>query len=402
MCEKYKKEAQEINKERTNQLKDQIVIFNLSESFADPSRLTGVKLKNNPIPNIQKIKKDNTSGIMLSSNYGGGTANIEFMTLTGLATCNFTSTLQVPYTQLVGKMKTVPSIVQQFPEAVAIHPYKGTFYNRKTVYKKLGIDRYYFLGSEYKIINQKKNENSKYLSDETAYDNALKQINNSNKSGLFINLVTMQNHSPYNKNVYKNADKFNASGSIFDSATQINLNNYACGLNYTDEAAQKFMKELDKIEKPVTWVFYGDHLPGIYNFLSSDMGKYGLELHETDYFIYSNKYAQEHLGAKRLTTYTNYVSPNEFSAMVAEQTNSKVTPFLALLTHVYQELPATAIPFVLNDDENSEPVMVNQDGKIITNSDLTAKQKELWHDYKLIQYDLTVGKQYSVKYLMYK
>ena len=119
LCEKYKKEAQEINKERTNQLKDQIVIFNLSESFADPSRLTGVKLKNNPIPNIQKIKKDNTSGIMLSSNYGGGTANIEFMTLTGLATCNFTSTLQVPYTQLVGKMKAVPSIVQQFPEAVA-------------------------------------------------------------------------------------------------------------------------------------------------------------------------------------------------------------------------------------------------------------------------------------------
>lgn len=401
LCEKYKNEADEINKERTNQLKDQIVIYNLSESFADPSRLTGVKLKSNPIPNIQKIKKDNTSGIMLSPSYGGGTANIEYMTLTGLATCNFASTLQIPYTQLVGKMKKAPSIVQQFPEAIAIHPYLGTFYNRQAVYKKFGIDKFYYLGSKYKIIDQKKIGKSPYLSDETAYDNALEQIKNSDKSGLFINLVTMQNHFPYDEDVYKDSDKFNGSGASVDEATREKLNNYTYGLNYTDKAAQKFMEELDKIQKPVTWVFYGDHLPGLYGVLASDMQKYGLELHETDYFIYSNKYAQEHLGAKRLTTYTNYVTPNEFSAMVAEQTNSKVTPFLALLTQVYQKLPAITMPFA-TDDDNAEPTMVNQNGQIISSNDLTEEQKELWHDYKLLQYDITAGKQYSIKYSMFK
>ena len=45
------------------------------------------------------------------------------------------------------------------------------------------------------------------------------------------------------------------------------------------------------VRKPITIVFYGDHLPGIYK---NKMLKDGLKLHETDYFIYSNTYAREH------------------------------------------------------------------------------------------------------------
>ncbi|MCQ4948003.1 hypothetical protein NE602_27885, partial [Bacteroides cellulosilyticus] len=70
----------------------QNIIFNLSESFSDPRRVPGIKLAHDPMPNIERLKKNNTSGLMISSGYGGGTANMEYMTLTGLALCNFSPT----------------------------------------------------------------------------------------------------------------------------------------------------------------------------------------------------------------------------------------------------------------------------------------------------------------------
>ena len=80
---------------------------------------------------------------MISSGYGGGTANMEYMTLTGYSISNFSPTMPVPYTQLVGKLKNNPSIVGSFKHAVAIHPYIGTFYNRTTVYPKFGFAKFF-------------------------------------------------------------------------------------------------------------------------------------------------------------------------------------------------------------------------------------------------------------------
>ena len=65
---------------------------------------------------------------------------MEYMTLTGYSVSNFSPTLPVPYTQLVGKLKVNPSIVDSFNHAVAIHPYIGTFYNRTSVYSKFGFE----------------------------------------------------------------------------------------------------------------------------------------------------------------------------------------------------------------------------------------------------------------------
>ena len=51
---------------------------------------------------------------------------------------------------------------------------------------------------------------------------------------------------------------------------------------------RNFLDELNKLDKPVTVVFYGDHLPGIYETASQDTNN-SLALHLTDYFIWSNK-----------------------------------------------------------------------------------------------------------------
>lgn len=337
IAQKYNLEAQKINITRTNSLADQQIVFSLSESFSDPRRVPGLTLSNNPIPQIQGIIKHNTSGLMLSSGYGGGTANIEYMTLTGLNVANFSPTLPTPYTQLV-PFETQPwSFSKLFKTSTAIHPYQGVFYSRTAVYDKFGFQRFFYLGSKYKISSQEKIDRSPYLSDKTSFNNTLKILKET-KQGQFIQLVSMQNHFPYDKDFYDGTEKYTADGPAASSwYSKKVISDFATGLSYTDRYVAEFIKQINQIQQPITIVFYGDHLPGIY--YNNDMIKDGLPLHETDYFIYSNSYAQKH-GALKKMKISQLVSPNDFPALVAKQTNAKVNGYLAFLTKLQEKLPA--------------------------------------------------------------
>ncbi len=389
---KYTEEANKINRSRSNDLNSQTIIFNLSESFANPEKVPGVKLKNNPIPYITSMKQKTTAGAMISSGYGGGTANMEYMTLTGFNLSNFSPTLPTPYTQLVPTMNYHPSLPRMFKSSTAIHPYYGVFYSRIIAYKKLGFDKFMYFGSKYKIHHKYKIGRSDFMSDNTSYLNTLDQIN-SNSDGQFINLVTMQNHMPY-LSQYKNLSKYRAI-KVSEGTDKHGLDTYVTGIHYTDEAVHKFINKIDQINKPITIVFYGDHLPGIYG---NDMAKDGLKLHETNYFIYSNRYARER-GAKNLTQKTNYVGPDNFIAMVLKQTNTKVNWQQALLTKVYEDYPTVALNTNGKEEGNNRGQLINQRGKVVKRNSLTKKQRQLWHDYQLIQYDITAGNHYADKYL---
>lgn len=385
IAEKYEKQAKKINKDRINNLSTQTIIFNLSESLANPNRLKEVELSQNPLSHIDSIKKNTTSGLMISSGLGGGTANMEYMTLTGLPVSNFSPTIATPYTQVVPNSEQTLTINNYFKKSTAIHPYRGSFYSREVVYKKFGFQRFMYLGSKYKLKHKMKIGTNPYLSDETAYRNTLDVIN-SYKNGQFINLVTMQNHLPYS-DYYDNSGDYQVSGDV-DDGEKYNISNYSAGLSYTDKAVQKFIEQIDRINKPITLVFYGDHLPGIYSNIDGN----SLEARETDYFIYSNKYARQH-GAKNLK-HVKYVSPIDFIALTAEQTNSKVSPYYALLTEIQKELPTIKV-YAYNNGKN--PVFVDEKGKTVKYKQLTKKQRRLYNDLKLVQYDLTAGNQYLYK-----
>lgn len=385
LVEKYKKQAEKINKGRTNNLSTQTIVFNLSESLANPNRLKEVELSQNPLSYIDSVKRNTTSGLMISSGLGGGTANMEYMTLTGLPVSNFSPTIATPYTQVVPNSNQTLTINNYFKKSTAIHPYRGSFYSREVVYKKFGFQKFMYLGGKYKLKHKMKIGTNPYLSDETAYRNTLDVIN-SYKNGQFINLVTMQNHLPYS-DYYDNSGDYQVSGDV-DDGEKYNISNYSAGLSYTDKAVQKFIEQIDRINKPITLVFYGDHLPGIYSNIDGN----SLEARETDYFIYSNKYARQH-GAKNLK-HVKYVSPIDFIALTAEQTNSKVSPYYALLTEIQKELPKIKV-YAYNNGKN--PVFVNKKGKTIKYKQLTKKQKRLYNDLKLVQYDLTAGNQYLYK-----
>lgn len=383
LTKKYQNIAFNYNKTRKNDISKQNIIFNLSESFADPRRVPGVSVSSNPISLISSIKSDTTSGLMLSSGYGGGTANMEYMTLTGLATCNFAPTMSSPYTQLVPNQSFINTFVNNFKYAIAIHPYKSDFYNRRSNYKKMGFNRFFCLDSKKSKIKYKKIiGNMEYLSDDTTYKNLIGQLT-TKRNGQFINLITIQNHLPYDKLYKKHSYKVKVS----HGTDKGELENYAMGIHYSDIAVNNAIKKINRMKKPITLVFYGDHLPGIYK---NNMKKDGLVMHQTDYFIYSNKVARKQ-GAIKLKKHTNYVGPNNFIAMTLEQTNSKVTPYQALLTKVWHDLPAFSVD---STGTSTNPQFINEKGKKISFNSLSKKQRSLWHDYVLVQYDLTAGKNY--------
>ena len=57
IVEKYTEEAQTINATRSNDISDQTVIYVLSESFSDPTRISNVNLTTDPIPVIRSVKR---------------------------------------------------------------------------------------------------------------------------------------------------------------------------------------------------------------------------------------------------------------------------------------------------------------------------------------------------------
>lgn len=395
---RYQKEAETINASRTNNLTDSTVVYVLSESFSDPSRVPGLKTNKDSMPNIRKIKAGTTSGLMLSSGYGGGTANLEYMGLSGLSMANFESSLSSPYQQLVPSQHWTPTINQLWGAPVnslGYHPYESSMYSRATNYKKFGFSHFYTLTGPDVIKYQDKIDESPYVSDKSSYDSALEGIK-SGKTNKFIQIITMQNHMPYHE-WYENNDYTaeSTTGTPLGDDEQQSIETYQKGVEITDQATQEFLNELDALDKPVTVVFYGDHLPGIYSSASEDDNN-SLALHLTDYFIWSNK-ASSSQGNK--ASDAAYSSPNFFVAQAADHMNAKVSPYLAFLTEMHSKIAAMEPPLVnkiqgwdrIPEGQNS---YLDQNGNPMSTDDFDKETKQLLADYKLIQYDITAGKNY--------
>ena len=395
---RYQKEAETINASRTNNLTDSTVVYVLSESFSDPSRVPGLKTNKDSMPNIRKIKAGTTSGLMLSSGYGGGTANLEYMGLSGLSMANFESSLSSPYQQLVPSQHWTPTINQLWGAPVnslGYHPYESSMYSRATNYKKFGFSHFYTLTGPDVIKYQDKIDESPYVSDKSSYDSALEGIK-SGKTNKFIQIITMQNHMPYHE-WYENNDYTaeSTTGTPLGDDEQQSIETYQKGVEITDQATQEFLNELDALDKPVTVVFYGDHLPGIYSSASEDDNN-SLALHLTDYFIWSNK-ASSSQGNK--ASDAAYSSPNFFVAQAADHMNTKVSPYLAFLTEMHSKIAAMEPP-VVNKIQGwdripeGQNIYLDQNGNPMSTDDFDKETKQLLADYKLIQYDITAGKNY--------
>lgn len=393
---KYTEQAKQLNQTQTENMTDNTVIMVLSETFSDPTRVPGVSFSEDPMPNIRHVKAQTTSGLMLSPGYGGGTANIEYQALSGLSMANYSSTLSIAYQQLVPSLKWAPTLNQAWDKAngkgssIAFHAYNRNMYFRDLNYKKFGFSKFYATDSTPQLKGLRPLGSAWYASDESFYSEVLKKISSSDQK-KFYQVVTMQNHMPYEDfypdNQFKDED---TSSNLQDDEKQ-NIETYTKGLSYTDQATTEFLNQLNHIDRPITVVFYGDHLPGIYSTAYSSKDNI-LGLHETDYFIWSND-ASKSAGTKLDDVSSAYTSSNYFSAQLASHLNAKVSPYLAFLTKMHETIPAISIPSSAGGNAD-EPVYLDAAGNRINDKQLSKEAKTMLHDYQLIQYDMSVGKNY--------
>ena len=396
---RYADAADAMNETRSEYLDESTVIFVLNESFSDPSRVPGIELNQEATPEVDAIREQTTGGLMLSSGYGGGTANLEYMSLTGMSMANFNSSLTSPYQQLVPSQRWTTSVNQMWGDAensLGFHPYEPSMYSRATNYRKFGFSHFYTLEGDDVIAHRDTIDKSPYVSDAATYRSVLDEVG-STDANQFISVITMQNHMPYND--WYSDNEFTVTNT--DGAEPLGedetreIETYAKGVSLSDKATAEFLDELDAIDKPITVVFYGDHLPGIYSTAGEDQNN-SLALHLTDYFIWSNK-ASTSQGTKNENS--DYTSPNYFIAQAAEHMNAKVSPFLAFLTQMHEHVSAMEPPVVNNIQgwdriPEGQPIYLDADGNPMVESEMDAATRQLLEDYKLIQYDVTAGDGY--------
>ncbi|MDB7512249.1 LTA synthase family protein [Enterococcus faecium] len=372
ITEKYQKLADEKNKAVEEESPN--IVFVMSESFSDPSRLNGVEVSGEPLADYYEVADQTYSGNMLSQNYGGGTANIEFEALTGFSMALFNAQLTTPYTMLVPKMDQLPSIVSalnaQSYQTTAIHPYNTSMYKREDVYQTLGFNQFI---SERTMTYTDTIENNPYISDESAYKEVMTLLKEE-KAPQFIHLVTMQTHMPYNGKY----DRLGYSAEISDGSGTLDLENYLQDISYSSAALKQFTEELKNLSRRTLVVFWGDHLPGIYS--DTIQAKNDKQtLHETQFLMFDSKGKLE-----KQTTQDAITSPFYFAANLMEQTNQTTNGFYQLLLSLEQELPAF------------ERELYYQNGQWYKEAQFNRSQQEIYDEYQLIQYDIVAGKQYSL------
>lgn len=373
VARRYTELADRINADRTGSLDDVNVVLVLSESFTDPTELDGFELGRDPIPRTRSRMASTASGHMLAQMYGGGTANMEFETLTGQSLGLFRPQMLSPYQMLVPEHDDYPSAVGWFHsqghDAIAVHPYRVGMYKREQVYERLGFDEFIH---DTTIRETDTIDENPYISDVAAFDEVLAQIDEHDKP-LLVNLVTMQNHIPVDGNY---DDPVPVSGTDEDQGKRIGQ--YARGLEHTDQALADFLDELEEGPEKTVVLFYGDHLPGIYG-SSVKRDNDGIALYRTPFFIWSSEPAQNVPRALPTT------SPAFFLPLLYDVADAPVPPYLAMLEEVHRHVSALQQGRLL--DGSGEPAK---------ESEIDARTAQLLDDMRLVQFDFSIGRRFAL------
>ncbi|CAM4397301.1 LTA synthase family protein [Saccharibacillus endophyticus] len=236
------------------------IIAIMSEAFWDPTSLSEINFKQDPIPFFHSLQSKFSSGMLLSPVHGGKTANTEFEFLTGNS-MNFLPEGSVAYLNFVNQpLESLASILRkQGYIASAIHTYDNWFWNRNLVYEKLGFNNFvskeFFDNPDYSGV---------FISDQELTDAIKKQINLNDKPS-FIFAVSMENHAMYDVKKYGEITldyNFIDPEGLSNTASE-ELESYSIGINNADKALKSLVEYYEAQDTPTVIAFFGDHLPVI-------------------------------------------------------------------------------------------------------------------------------------------
>jgi len=380
----------QVEEQKKSEVKPNIIMI-MSESFFDPYVIPNVKYSEDPIPNIRKYIKNNYSGKMITSTFAGGTSYIEFEAFTGEPT-EFFPYGTVPYVDLVNQIENSETIQKVLKEngykTIAMHSYERDFYNRDVAYTKLGFDEFYDIETLKTLWNY-----GKYVSDVSLVDNIISKLDeqkkSKNKEPVFVWALTMQNHTPYSTAYYDKENLYvDVEGKTLTDASKDKLKAFVNGLVETDKSMKKLLDYLDKSKEPTVVLFYGDHLPALYE-VYYDAGMVSsidtttwtkdemVKMHTVPFFIYDN-YKKD-----KNTTSNNILGAAFLGNELLNYAEIEKSMFFNFMD-------------TLNYKALRDRIFIDSNGNTFESPSSECQEKV--NEHKLLQYDMIYGNDYISKY----
>ncbi|WP_213523211.1 LTA synthase family protein [Paenibacillus sp. J31TS4] len=347
------------------------VIVMLSEAFWDPTQIKSIKFDKDPLEYLHSLQKDFTHGTLLSPQFGGGTANVEYEVLSGHSN-RFLPQGSLAYIQYVNhRVDSLAGILgRQNYHTAAVNPLDNWFFDSNKVYRNFGFSK--FISSEFFPSTP----DSMFIPDTEVSKIIISEAEKS-QGPDFIFANTMENHWPYYAGKFpENEFKVESLDGSLSTDTKAMLETLAQGVHNAEKSLKLMIDHFSTTKEPTIIVFFGDHLPLLGNdyqayretkFLQDNDPDVLNKLYSTPFLIWNNYLPKEQ--KEEL-----HMSPSFLSPYVLNMANLKGTYYTDYLFDLYKKIPV--IP-----PENYLA------GMNIADSDLRT--------YKLLQHDSMFGEQYG-------
>ena len=303
------------------------------------------------------------SGVMHSSQFGGGTANVEYECLTQNATA-FLPTGSMPYQQYITrnvKQSMVNYMNRLGYTTYGMHSWDKSGYSREKIYKLLGFEHSMFKDS----MQNLRTDHGEYPSDQSTYEVYYDIMNNKeNGEKNFSFIVTMQNHMPYN---YIEEDGIQFLDDN-DDGTSYFQSEYKA-----DNALKELIEYLEDYDEDTIVLFFGDHQPNInQQSLYELTGDYdeAKANHVVPFFIWANYEID--------TEHDVEISPNYFESLLVQVAKLPRDSYTKYMIELRKEIPVITNNYYIDCDGNT--YLVND-----TSSPYYEKMQEYWN---LIYYNM--------------
>lgn len=230
------------------------VIVIMSESFADFrvfDELEG-RINDEAYEKFDKACQEGASRRIITPTFASWTVRAEFELLFGLPVKGLNDP-NMPQREL-NKEHDLPAIAQYYDNwgynTAYVHPFQPTFYGRRSTYPLFGFKNLLFHDddtgeSDFTVDVE---HYGTYVDDSTIFNQLMDLLNNSD-APMYIHTTTMQNHQPYNLGEDPD-DEFG---------------NYLQWIQYSNDALDKFLNQLEQLDEPTLVFFVGDHFPSLRN-----------------------------------------------------------------------------------------------------------------------------------------
>jgi hypothetical protein len=354
------------------------LIVYLVESLMDPADL-GFHYTSEPIPNLRALRNTHTGGYAIVPEEFGGSPSTEFETLTGMSTA-FLPEGSVAYRLYL--KQPIPSLPRTLKElgyaTTVVRADPKYFYNHETAFGLLGFDKVAWL-HESPVVER--DPRTLWPSDEAIVQTVIQAAQEAHP--FFVLAFASSTHSPYSHGTYRDSDL-----DVRDAPTQEvagKVKEYINALRVADHAIGTMVEYFRHRPDSTIIAVLGDHLPP----LPSDPLR--------SFLLRSSAMSKPEAAWLRrrvpLLVWANFDLPRE-----EKELSTNALPSYLLRT---MNVPRTGF-FAVSDDVERRLSIVRgyakaADGTIWSWDSLPVSERNRLADYRLLQYDLLVGKRYALR-----